>query len=136
MARDGWTSGISWTCKVNRLTNWERDSSLPWANPKREAVVGFGRALAKKFNSNSFANISNKDIEAGLKRQYQVLAGPLRESLTHQCVGRVIQSNLSVECCDVLCRIAATIIKFEGRESEVGRERFVLYLGGEQGATF
>ncbi|RRT42225.1 hypothetical protein B296_00022753 [Ensete ventricosum] len=78
MARDGWRSGIPWTCEVNHPTNWERDSSLPWANPRREAVVGFGRALVKKFNSNSFANKSNEDIEAGLRRQYQVLAGPLR----------------------------------------------------------
>ncbi|RWW72924.1 hypothetical protein BHE74_00019233, partial [Ensete ventricosum] len=78
MARDGWRSEILWTCEVNRPTNWERGSSLPWTNPKREAVVGLGRALARKFNSNSFANRSNKDIEAGLRREYQVLAGPLR----------------------------------------------------------
>ncbi|RWV86529.1 hypothetical protein GW17_00051572 [Ensete ventricosum] len=75
MARDGWRSGIPWTCEVNHSTNWERDSSLPWTNPRREAVVDFGRALAKKFNSNSFANKSNEDIEAGLRREYQVLAG-------------------------------------------------------------
>ncbi|RRT83423.1 hypothetical protein B296_00017726 [Ensete ventricosum] len=77
MARDGWRFGIPWTCEVNRPTNWERGSSLPWTNPKREAVVSLGRALARKFNSNSFANRSNEDIEVGLRREYQVLAGPL-----------------------------------------------------------
>ncbi|RRT59809.1 hypothetical protein B296_00037466 [Ensete ventricosum] len=45
MASDGWRSGIPRIWDVNRPTNWERGSSLPWAIPKREAVVGLGRAL-------------------------------------------------------------------------------------------
>ncbi|RRT39115.1 hypothetical protein B296_00038044 [Ensete ventricosum] len=77
MARDGWRSGISWTCDVNRPTNWERGSSLPWAIPRREAVVGLGRALVKKFSSNSLASESNEGIDAGLRREYQVMADPL-----------------------------------------------------------
>ncbi|RRT77517.1 hypothetical protein B296_00001414 [Ensete ventricosum] len=43
-------------------------------------MVCLGRALARKFNSNSFANRSNEDIEAGLRREYQVLAATLRPS--------------------------------------------------------
>ncbi|RZS18473.1 hypothetical protein BHM03_00050747 [Ensete ventricosum] len=78
MARDRWRSGIPWTCDVNRPTNYERGSSVPWAIPRREAMVGFGRALAKKFSSNSFANKSNKDIDTCLRREYHILAGPLR----------------------------------------------------------
>ncbi|RRT57783.1 hypothetical protein B296_00041861 [Ensete ventricosum] len=38
-----------------------------------KAMVGLGRALAKKFNSNSFVNRSNEDIEAGLRREYQTI---------------------------------------------------------------
>ncbi|RRT64594.1 hypothetical protein B296_00016280 [Ensete ventricosum] len=78
MAREGWMVGTPRTCEANCPTNWERDSSFPWANPRREAVVGFGRALAKKCSSNSFANKSNEDIEAGCRRQHHVLADPLR----------------------------------------------------------
>ncbi|RZS10755.1 hypothetical protein BHM03_00042020 [Ensete ventricosum] len=44
MARDGWRYEISWTCDMNRPTNWERGSSPPWAIPKREAVVGLPQA--------------------------------------------------------------------------------------------
>ncbi|RZR85892.1 hypothetical protein BHM03_00012962 [Ensete ventricosum] len=78
MTRDGWRSRIPWTYEVNHPINWERDSSLPSTNPMREAVVGLGRALVRKFDSNSFTDRSNEDIEAGLRQQYQVLAGPLR----------------------------------------------------------
>ncbi|RZR92907.1 hypothetical protein BHM03_00021294, partial [Ensete ventricosum] len=78
MARDEWRYGIPWTCDVNRPTNWESGSLLLSTNPRREAVVGFGHALAKKFSSNSFANRSNEDIDAGLRQEYQVLPGPLR----------------------------------------------------------
>ncbi|RZS22343.1 hypothetical protein BHM03_00055097, partial [Ensete ventricosum] len=113
MARDGWRSGIPWTCEVNRPTNWERGASLPWTNPMREAVVGLGRALAMKFNSNSFANRSNEDIEAG---SWSSQGG--WESPTYQRVGRVVQGHLGAECSDVLCRIAAAIVRLEGRESK------------------
>ncbi|RRT31860.1 hypothetical protein B296_00047457 [Ensete ventricosum] len=78
MTRDEWRSGIPWTWDVNRPTNWERGSSLPWAIPRREVVVGLGHALAKKFSSNSLASKSNEGIDAGLRREYQVLAAPLR----------------------------------------------------------
>ncbi|RRT33582.1 hypothetical protein B296_00049892 [Ensete ventricosum] len=78
MAKEGCTSRTPRTCEVNHPTNWAWDSSFPWANPRREATVGFGRVLAKKFSSNSFANKSNEDIETGLRRQYHVLVGPLR----------------------------------------------------------
>ncbi|RRT75825.1 hypothetical protein B296_00010709 [Ensete ventricosum] len=50
------------------------------AKPRREAAVSFGRALAKKISSNSFASKSNEEIEAGFRRQYHVLAGSLRVS--------------------------------------------------------
>ncbi|RRT32374.1 hypothetical protein B296_00055094, partial [Ensete ventricosum] len=60
MARDGWKSRIPWTCDANHPANWERSSSLPWAIPRTEAVVGFGRALAKKFSSNSLTSKSNE----------------------------------------------------------------------------
>ncbi|RRT35876.1 hypothetical protein B296_00045493 [Ensete ventricosum] len=76
-------------------------------------MVDFGRALAMKLNSNSFANRSNEDIEAGLRREYQILAARI----------------------DVLCRIAAAIIRLKGRESKIGRERFALYLGSERGTA-
>ncbi|RZS15369.1 hypothetical protein BHM03_00047197 [Ensete ventricosum] len=128
MTRDRWRSEIPWTCEVNSPTNWERGSSLPWTNPKREAVDGLGRALARKFNSNSFTNRSNEDIEACLRREYQVLADPLRggrESPTHHCVRRVVQGHLGPECSDVLCRIAAAIVRLEGRDDftiELARE--------------
>ncbi|RRT56297.1 hypothetical protein B296_00016538 [Ensete ventricosum] len=68
---------------VNRPTNWERGSSLPWINPKREAM-----------------------------------------------------GHLGTECNDVLCRIAAAIVRLEGREYEGGRERLALYLGSERGTAF
>ncbi|RRT40177.1 hypothetical protein B296_00035152 [Ensete ventricosum] len=148
MARDRLRSGIPWTCEVNRPTNWERGSSLPWTNPKREAVVGLGCALARKFNSNSFANRSNEDIEAGLRREYQVLAGPLRVVRkamwarngagldTGECIKHVVQGHLGAKCSDVLCRIAAAIVRLEGWESEGGRERLALYLGSERGTAF
>ncbi|RWW62817.1 hypothetical protein BHE74_00030035, partial [Ensete ventricosum] len=44
--------------------------------------------------------------------------------------------RLSTECNDVLCRIATAIVRLEGRESEVGRERLALYLGSERGIAF
>ncbi|RWW53236.1 hypothetical protein BHE74_00040293 [Ensete ventricosum] len=132
MARDGWRSEIPWTCEVNHPTNWERGSSPPWTNPRREAMVGLGRALAKKFNSNSFANRSNEDIEAGLRREYQVLAGPLR------VVGKArninVQGHLSMECSGVLCWVTPAIVRLDGRESEGGRERLV-FLNQIAGAT-
>ncbi|RWW28168.1 hypothetical protein GW17_00007374 [Ensete ventricosum] len=101
MARDGWRSGIPWTCDVNRPTNWERGSSLPWAIPRREAVVGLGRALAKKFSSNSLVSKSNEGIDAGLRREYQVLADPLR------VVGKARHISASEVSSDFAIRLAS-----------------------------
>ncbi|RWW60457.1 hypothetical protein BHE74_00032539 [Ensete ventricosum] len=56
-----------------RMPGWLEMDGDSW-----EAVVGLGRALARKFNSSSFANRSSEDIEAGLMREYKVLAGPLK----------------------------------------------------------
>ncbi|RRT41131.1 hypothetical protein B296_00025778 [Ensete ventricosum] len=139
MARDGWRSGIPWTCNMNRPTNWERCTSLPWAIPKREAMVGFGRTLAKKFSSNSLAIKSNEGIDAVLRREYHVLVDPSKggqEGPTHQRVRGIIKGHLGAECCNVLCRVTAAIIWLEGREPESSRERLGLYLGSEWGTAF
>ncbi|RWW48626.1 hypothetical protein BHE74_00045280 [Ensete ventricosum] len=79
MARDGWRSGIPWTCEVNRPTNWDWGSSLP--RPSRSSQGG-------------------------------------RESPTHQRVRRIVQDHMGIECSDVLCRIAAAIVRLEDREPE------------------
>ncbi|RRT81842.1 hypothetical protein B296_00018989 [Ensete ventricosum] len=59
-----------------------------------------------------------------------------RESPTHQRIRRVVQGHLGAECSDVLCRIAAAIVRLEGRESEGSRERLALYLESERGTAF
>ncbi|RWW65215.1 hypothetical protein BHE74_00027481 [Ensete ventricosum] len=60
-----------------------------------------------------------------------------RECPTHQRVRRVVQGHLGGKCSDVLCRIAAAIVRLEGRESEGGRERlafdFAIELARQSG---
>ncbi|RRT43798.1 hypothetical protein B296_00056169, partial [Ensete ventricosum] len=48
----------------------------------------------------------------------------------------LVSMERHAECYNVLCRIAAAILKFEGRKAEAGRERFALYLGSEWGIAF
>ncbi|RWW51632.1 hypothetical protein BHE74_00042000 [Ensete ventricosum] len=45
-------------------------------------------------------------------------------------------SHLSAEYYDVFYRITVAVIEFEGGEPEIGQQGFVLYFGGERGATF
>ncbi|RWW59316.1 hypothetical protein BHE74_00033759 [Ensete ventricosum] len=78
ITKEGCVSGTPRISAAKHLTNWPRDSLLPWVRPRSEAAVGLGRALAKKFNSNSFASKSNDEIEDGLSRLYHIRAGPLR----------------------------------------------------------
>ncbi|RWV87143.1 hypothetical protein GW17_00050894 [Ensete ventricosum] len=70
--KEGSASGIACVSVANLLTNWARGSSLPWAMPSSEATVGFGRALAKKFCSSSFASWSKEIIDVDLRRLYHI----------------------------------------------------------------
>ncbi|RRT35027.1 hypothetical protein B296_00037364 [Ensete ventricosum] len=97
MARDGWRSGIPWTCEI-----------------KRKYRSGFKMRIPGPSRSSQGS----------------------RKSPTHQHVRRIVQGHMGIECSDVLCRIAAAIVRLEGRESEVGRERLALYLGSEWGTAF
>ncbi|RRT45794.1 hypothetical protein B296_00054880 [Ensete ventricosum] len=56
ITKEGCVSGTAQISVANRLTNWASGSSLPWAMPRSEAAVGFGRALARKFCSSSPAS--------------------------------------------------------------------------------
>ncbi|RRT65491.1 hypothetical protein B296_00010445 [Ensete ventricosum] len=45
---------------------------------RSEAAVGFGRALARKFCTNSLASWSKEKLEAGLSWLYHIRVGPLK----------------------------------------------------------
>ncbi|RRT39197.1 hypothetical protein B296_00055713 [Ensete ventricosum] len=46
--------------------------------PRSEVAVGLGRALARKFCSNSLASWSKEKMEAGPSRLYHIRAGPMK----------------------------------------------------------
>ncbi|RWV93182.1 hypothetical protein BHE74_00058532 [Ensete ventricosum] len=46
--------------------------------PRSEVTVGLGRALARKFCSNSLASWSKEKMEAGPSRLYHIRAGPMK----------------------------------------------------------
>ncbi|RWW10749.1 hypothetical protein GW17_00025694 [Ensete ventricosum] len=78
ITREGCASRIAHVSVTNLLMNWVSGSSLPWAMPRSEAAVGFGRALARKFCSSSFASWSKEIMDAGWRRMYYIRAGPLK----------------------------------------------------------
>ncbi|RZR97926.1 hypothetical protein BHM03_00027205 [Ensete ventricosum] len=71
ITREGYASGTPRIFIAKCLTNWVRDSSLPWVRPRSETAVGLRRVFAKKFSSND-------EIEDGLSRLYHIRAGPLK----------------------------------------------------------
>ncbi|RWW05401.1 hypothetical protein GW17_00031326 [Ensete ventricosum] len=63
---------------VKRATNWTKGSSLFWLNPRSNAAIGLGQALARKFSSNSLESWSKLEIEESLSWLYHIRASPRR----------------------------------------------------------
>ncbi|RWW60997.1 hypothetical protein BHE74_00031946, partial [Ensete ventricosum] len=85
----GCASGTPRISVTKHVTNWAKGSLFPWLKQKREAVIGLGRALCRKFSSNSFASWSNEEIDDGFKQLYHIRTNPLSVSksigiLVHQ----------------------------------------------------
>ncbi|RWW67253.1 hypothetical protein BHE74_00025313 [Ensete ventricosum] len=76
--------GCARTSATNLPMNWVSGSSLPYAKPSSEAIVGLGRELAKEFelamklSSNSLARWSKDEMEDDFSWLYHIRAGPLR----------------------------------------------------------
>ncbi|RWW88785.1 hypothetical protein BHE74_00002321 [Ensete ventricosum] len=103
MTKEGCASGIARDSVANLLTNCARGSSLPWAMSRSEAIVGLGRALARKFCSSSLASWSKEIMVVGWRRSYHTRAGPLK------VVGKTRHISASDESYNAICaRKAAT----------------------------
>lgn len=76
MTNEGWASGTSRISLAKRVIKRERDSSSFWLNPRRIAMDGLGRTLAR--NLNSLASWSKDEIEDDLSRLYHTRAEPQR----------------------------------------------------------
>ncbi|RWW77265.1 hypothetical protein BHE74_00014578 [Ensete ventricosum] len=62
--------------------NWARGLSPPSIRLRTDATVGFGRELARKLSSNSFASESKEEMDDGLSRLYHIWVG------SHRVVGK------------------------------------------------
>ncbi|RWW28650.1 hypothetical protein GW17_00006862 [Ensete ventricosum] len=73
ITRVGCALGTPRIFATKRATNWAKGSSFPWLSPRREVVVGLGRALARKFSLNSFASWLNEEIKDGFRHLITVI---------------------------------------------------------------
>ncbi|RWW52680.1 hypothetical protein BHE74_00040886 [Ensete ventricosum] len=101
ITNDGCASGMALISFVKQARYGPRGSSSFYLIPRRDATVGFGRALARKLASNSLASWSKEWIEAGDRQLYHPRA------ITHKVVGKARHIMASDVSYKAICALNA-----------------------------
>ncbi|RRT85071.1 hypothetical protein B296_00003488 [Ensete ventricosum] len=143
MARDGWRYGIPWTCDVNHPTNYERGSSLPWAIPRREAMVGFERRVRSvsdrwsdfvtglALGSGKLRGLRRPDDLVGLPRAGPPDSGLLVTPFVGVPPGEPIGELSNARAESFMSRAHNQHVGFRGIESDVSK-----FLGNEMSLSY
>ncbi|RWV90946.1 hypothetical protein GW17_00046810 [Ensete ventricosum] len=99
---------------------------------RSDTVVGFGRELAIKLSSNSFARELNEEMDDGLSRLYHILAGPLRVVGKAQHISGSEVGHLGPEGRNVFRRIRAAVVMLQRQQSETRWDQLALYFGDKR----
>ncbi|RWW62618.1 hypothetical protein BHE74_00030245 [Ensete ventricosum] len=102
MTKDGCASGMTLISSVKRVRYGSRGSSSFCLIPRRDAVVGFGRALARKLASNSLTSWSKEWMKASSSWLYHPRATP------HRVIGKAQHIMASDVSYKAICTLNVT----------------------------